>query len=964
MLVERNEQIARLVAFASGESPGTAFGSGRTAVISGPVASGKTALLHRVLEDHVVAEHTLLTAVGSPAEHAIPFGVMEQLLRDARQPAHGPLPPLLVGAPRAGDPGSCGEPVAAEILQSFHAELGRMSARGPVLIALDDVQYADPQSLHVLSYALRRFPSTGAGAVSVIVTLGADARRTPPGVLEELLHPTRGLHVRVGPLGVAGVERLLTARAHGGEPGERPAGAAPTGRLARSVHAATGGNPLLVHGLVEDHFSQAQERPSAPSDDDGTPDGPLLAGERFLRSALLIVHRVGADGLRVAQGIALLGGEAPLPLLARLVEVEERAVRQVVSALAEAGVLDDGCFRHPGVRAAVAESLDDEAVTRLRRRAARLLYEDGAPPLLVAEQLLGHDMSPPDEEWVPQVLADAAREAMAAQRVGFAVSCLRMAEGCCRSERERAQVRIALAGIIWRVTPSAWPRQVRSLAGAARAGQLQPVDALRLAADLLWNGWADDAVTAMRHMTTAASRPDSELAAQVRWLRSVLASTYPEVLERVDAALAPLHENAVEVPVSRPEENRLAAAAALHGVLSGGAAGGGTPPDEEDVRLSDTADRILATLQLTEETEPTVHICLLALVYADQLGTATQWADRLLAEVTARWPASSTAILRAFRAQMALRHGHLAQARQMAEQALEELPPHCWGVGIGAPLAVLIEASTAMGDHEAAAELVDRPVPEEMFTTRFGIEYLYARGRHELETGRPHAALTDFTTCGRLMRRWRMDRSTLAPWRVGVAEAWLALGSRDQVEHFAREQLAGDAGPRVRGIALRALAAARPVGERPRLLSESVTLLQAVGDWYELARTLTDLGQAHKQLGDPVQSKLHTRRAWRIAEGCGAQKLGRSLQPEQPGQAAAPKAPERAQPAAAAALTDAERRVASLAAQGYTNREIGAKLFITVSTVEQHLTRVYRKINISHRRDLPVSLDLDVAHIA
>ncbi|MGW0901497.1 helix-turn-helix domain-containing protein, partial [Streptomyces goshikiensis] len=69
-------------------------------------------------------------------------------------------------------------------------------------------------------------------------------------------------------------------------------------------------------------------------------------------------------------------------------------------------------------------------------------------------------------------------------------------------------------------------------------------------------------------------------------------------------------------------------------------------------------------------------------------------------------------------------------------------------------------------------------------------------------------------------------------------------------------------------------------------------------------------------------------------------------------------------PEVVSTLTDAERRVAALAAHGYTNREIGAKLFITVSTVEQHLTRVYRKINITSRQDLPVSWDIDVAHTA
>jgi DNA-binding CsgD family transcriptional regulator len=44
--------------------------------------------------------------------------------------------------------------------------------------------------------------------------------------------------------------------------------------------------------------------------------------------------------------------------------------------------------------------------------------------------------------------------------------------------------------------------------------------------------------------------------------------------------------------------------------------------------------------------------------------------------------------------------------------------------------------------------------------------------------------------------------------------------------------------------------------------------------------------------------------------------------------------------------------VAELAADGLTNREIAGRLFITVSTVEQHLTRVYRKLVVSRREEL------------
>jgi DNA-binding CsgD family transcriptional regulator len=64
-------------------------------------------------------------------------------------------------------------------------------------------------------------------------------------------------------------------------------------------------------------------------------------------------------------------------------------------------------------------------------------------------------------------------------------------------------------------------------------------------------------------------------------------------------------------------------------------------------------------------------------------------------------------------------------------------------------------------------------------------------------------------------------------------------------------------------------------------------------------------------------------------------------------------------------LTDSELRVAELAADGRTNREISRTLFITVSTVEQHLTKVYRKLHIASRTALSGHLaELNVASSA
>jgi DNA-binding CsgD family transcriptional regulator len=143
-----------------------------------------------------------------------------------------------------------------------------------------------------------------------------------------------------------------------------------------------------------------------------------------------------------------------------------------------------------------------------------------------------------------------------------------------------------------------------------------------------------------------------------------------------------------------------------------------------------------------------------------------------------------------------------------------------------------------------------------------------------------------------------------------------------------------------------------------------VDILQSCGDQLELAQALADLGRVQSGLGEPLRARMTVRRAWQMAKECRAETLSRALLPilrapdtrtEQPVESAEADND-------ALALSDAERRVAALVVQGYTNREIARKLFITVSTVEQHLTRTYRKLNVNRRTDLSARLRAEFAN--
>jgi DNA-binding CsgD family transcriptional regulator len=270
-----------------------------------------------------------------------------------------------------------------------------------------------------------------------------------------------------------------------------------------------------------------------------------------------------------------------------------------------------------------------------------------------------------------------------------------------------------------------------------------------------------------------------------------------------------------------------------------------------------------------------------------------------------------------------------------------------------------------------------------MFRTPISLFYLQARGLYRLATGRSHAALGDFEMCGKLMVRWGIDLPGLIPWRAEAVRACLAVGNVELARALASDQLSKLEPHQLqpRGRSLRVLAAATPdAASRHRLLREAVEVLQASYDRLELARAIADLSRVAHELGDSSEARSLAQRADRLFQWCGVAPdaladaaVSEPPRPRRPARGSARvshrertrsgvRLAKRAShapggqdlPPRIAELSEAEQRVASLAAQGHTNRQISDMLYITISTVEQHLTRIYRKLNVTRRVDLPV----------
>ncbi|MGW7097439.1 AAA family ATPase [Streptomyces sp. NPDC054874] len=886
---------------------------GRTvALVTGSGGVGKTTLLSSFSGYAKSAGALVLSATGAHSGQDHSLGMLLRLFRsiemDAGQEERIERLLALPGEnSRDFSLSACAVDELTELL--LEAADGRR-----LVLAVDDTQYADPASLRALLLILHRLAS------SPVVAVFSEWRifsSKPPLVLAEFINQPYFHLLDLQPLSLDGVTGWLRRRRLGEATAEF---------LAPSFLAATGGSPLFLQVLFQDQCRAFYECVPGDVDSVSAMDA-ALKGTHFKVAVEACLHRWDPQLLDVARGLAVLGAPASPDVLARLLNSEQRTVVEALNALAATGLLRSGWFSHQAARAAALSGLDGETLTALYERSALLLHSDGAVPSEVAERLVAAGGIA--EDWSVDVLRNAAWQALREGNPSRAAEFLEVAQQACSDVRERAEVMGALARVLWLTKPTAVTSLLEPLYSLLQEGNLAVRDIVALSTFLAWQGRADEAVLALRQVDTQGDTYDlagaAELALARQWIRWVVPFKGTDGADEASSAYC-------------TDE---------------------TAERESGSDLVKSAEQVLQCCRIADALPVVVLSALLVLIFDDKLDDAQRWCETLGPEAEALQAVAWVAMLATVQGLVAVRRGDLIDAERHSRRALTVMPQHNWGAALGLPLSGLVHATTAMGRTDEAETLIKEALPEAR-RNPFWLHFLHARGRFYIENNRPYAALADFQTCGRLLGGTALGHANFVPWRCDLAEAWLRLDDARSGKALIEEQLTrvNVESKRVRGRTLRIMAATLKQPARASMLREAVKVLLDSGDRLELALALADSSEAELECGRFAEFRLISHQAKRMAKMCGAEPLYWRLQnsgsAEEPGETP----PLRKTIHQFALLSDAERKVAALAAQGRSNREISQTLFITVSTVEQHLTKTYRKLGVSSRFGLPVELGL------
>jgi DNA-binding CsgD family transcriptional regulator len=935
-LLERDAALARI----DQRQRDAIGGRGSLLVLEGPAGIGKTRLVLAAGWHGRELGLTTLSARGSELERDFAYGLVRQLFEAQVVAASPPeRAEFLAGAAGHaarlfGLPAARDDPADALLDPSFailhglywlSANLGR---RSPLLLCVDDVHWADQASLRFLHYLGRRLQE-----LPIAVIAATRPARSADGspLLAALAADPSAEVLELAPLSQRAVAELMRL-AFGAE--VEPA-------FAAACHEMTGGVPFLVRELVR---AIAEERIEPTSAACSRVAG--LAPRAVSHSVVQRLSRLSASARQLARAAAVLG-EGDLRLAAGLAGADPATAATAADELAAAGILEEGRplrFVHPIVRAAVEADLSPGERAGLHAAAAGCLANEGASAHRIAAHLLATD--PAGDDRVAGSLLSAARTATANGAPDSAVAYLRRALAEPPSARLRPDVLLELG---FAESYAGGPQAAAHLQAAlevAPAATAQVSITLALGRMLQIAGRNREALAVFDRTRArlGATDPGAALTLEGAALGAAQfdAETAGDAAQRI-ARLRRVAEHEPDVPPS------------VFGVLAVAAANANEPADVVTRLALRALDGAPTLLPEAVDRPPFFYHACNALAFAERYQEALSRFGEALADARRLGSLPHVLGLSCYRALHHLRFGNLADAEADARVALET-GPRLPGLHAAVALAALLETLAERAEFEAAEAAEERYRLAGQFPTTMQAGWLIAaRGRLRLAERRPAAALGDLLAAGDLFARLRISTPTIA-WRSDAALAHLALGAQAQARTLAAEEVTlarAFKGPRTLGVALRAAGLADGGRRGIELLRQAVRVLEGSGARLEHARAMADLGAALRRAGQRADSREVLQVALDLAHRCGAIALTERTRTEL---VAAGGRPRRLVLSGLDSLTPSERRVAQLAADGMSNREIAQNLFITTRTVEGHLTHAYEKLAITSREQLPAAL--------
>jgi DNA-binding CsgD family transcriptional regulator len=935
-LLERNDELLRIEsALADARA-----GRGRFVLVEGPAGIGKTALLAAARTAATTSGMRVLRASGTELERDFAFGVVRQLFEpalaemseperaEALQAAAGPTADLLgVGGGRTAASSDVDRSFA--ILHGLYWLCANLAAAGPVCLVVDDAHLADAPSLRYLAFLLTRLDELN---VALLVATRPQEAGTDPALLATLTVDTSADVIRVPTLSGAAVGRLI----------ERRLGVVPDPVFTATCLLATRGMPFLLRELLE-ALSDGQIAPTA----DAARHVERIGARTVGRSVRLRLRRLPEHAGRLARALSVLE-HGELLQASRLARLGDAEGADAAELLVSAGILEPGrplTFIHPIVRSGIYSDLTSAERSGGHRAAAELLAEEAGSNERVARHLVSSE--PAGDSWVVDRLVEAARAAVRNGAPESAAIFFRRA----LAEQPPLDERLALLLELGTAEAAAGlPEWFEHLEGAVDTAPDPPSRAAAarvFARALNRTEQFREAVDVLDRASASIDSREGGLAAELDAAAVVAGLNDPALAHAMALRGKALRDQAEGNRETPPE---VVAFAAYISVLTNEPAGVGAALATRALLAEEHAARDpRRQLSFSSATFPRAT---LSLLWAEHYAQVQPLLDVSIAEARVSGDGGRIAACLASRGWLAFRQGYPAAAEAEARTALAATdlpaPPMYRAMNGGVLVKALVDQGKLDDAEDALASLASEVERGSVATAILRL----ARGGLRVERGHVAEGLEDFLAVGADLTRALVTSPGFLPWRSEAALAHLALGDHESAQRLSAEELelARTFGaPRALGVASRAAGLAAGGDRGELLLREAIDSFERAGAGLQRARALTDLGAMLRRRNRRSDARQLLREGLDTAHRAGARRLAEEAETELRATGARPR---RALLTGLESLTASERRVAELASDGQTNREIAQSLFITTRTVEGHLTSVFRKLQLDSRSEL------------